>query len=301
MKYRIRLTILSCLFLTAFSFSQQGEGDFKSLNLTKESNPAYRGDPLKGLNVAGAIEELKFGKFYALIIGIDKYSGNWVPLSNAVNDAKTIEAMLKEKYQFDKFISLYNEQASRMGIMNAFEGLLQEVNPEDNLFIFYSGHGEYKEELDKGYWVPYGARSKSTYELISNSDIQTFLKGIPSKHTLLVSDACFSGDIFRGNTTPISFEDSEKYYAKVNELSSRKAITSGGVEPVLDGGKDGHSVFAFYLLRMLNQNDKKYIDASQIYEGIRIPVQSNSSQTPQFQPIHDTGDEGGQFIFIKKD
>ena len=68
----------------------------------------------------------------------------------------------------------------------------------------------------------------------------------------------------------------------------------------MDGGKDGHSVFTYYFLKSLNDNKSKYFDASQIYTKIKIPVINNSEQTPKLSPIKNAGDEGGQFIFIRK-
>lgn len=264
---------------------------------------AYRGggDPLKGLNVSGSSDEMIIGNYYALIIGIDSYTGEWMPLDNAVNDAQAVEELLKDKYKFDAFHTLYNDDATRASIITELEWLVENVQPEDNVFIYYSGHGQYKESLNKGYWVPADATANSTAQFISNSDLQTFLGGIKSNHTLLVSDACFSGDIFRGNTISVPFEDSEKYYTEVHNLSSRQAISSGGIEPVMDGGEDGHSVFAYYFLKALRNNDAKFFDASQVYDSIKIPVTNNSEQSPQFQSVKNTGDEGGQFIFISKD
>ena len=258
------------------------------------------GDPLKGLNIA-RVNDMKIGKYYALLIGIDNYNGAWNALSNAVNDAKEIEKVLKSKYKFDYFNALYNEEASRSTIIQEMEWLVDNVQEEDNVFIYYSGHGDFKENLNKGYWVPCDAITNSTAEYISNNDIQTYLGGIRSKHTLLVSDACFSGDLFRGQTISVPFEDSEKYYRKIHALASRKAITSGGLEPVMDGGRDGHSVFAYYFLKNLRNNDNKYYDATELYNDIKIPVTNNSDQSPRFQPIKNTGDEGGQFVFIMKD
>src|ERR1035437_2714211 len=271
------------------------------INTGVPEQPQYRGsgDPLKGLNVAKS-KEMVVGNYYALIIGIDKYKGNWPPLQNAVNDAKAIETTLNSKYKFDNFLTLYNEQATRKAIIAQLEWLVQNAKENDNVFIYYSGHGEYKKELNKGFWVPIDAASKSTADYISNNDLQTYLGGIKSKHTLLVADACFSGDLFRGNTVSVPFENSEKYYKEVHGLASRQAFTSGGIEPVMDGGKNGHSVFAYYFLKSLNENDSKYFDASQLYDKIKIPVVNNSDQTPKLAPLKDTGDEGGQFIFIKK-
>jgi len=268
--------------------------------LPREEPTQYRGsgDPLKGLNVSKA--EMKIGNYYALIIGIDNYQGEWAPLNNAVRDAKSIEDLFKRKYKFDQFRTLYNELATRKNVMKEFDWLVQNVSENDNVFIYYSGHGEFKKELNRGYWVPIEAQTTETYEFISNSDIQTFLNGIKSKHTLLVSDACFSGDIFRGTTISVPFEESSIYYKKVHTLKSRQAFTSGGIEPVLDGGREGHSVFAYYFLEMLKRNEDKYYDAGQLYNDMKIPVTNNSDQTPLLQPVKNTGDEGGQFIFIKK-
>ncbi|PCH94661.1 MAG: hypothetical protein COB85_05420 [Bacteroidetes bacterium] len=272
-------------------------------NQTQSSTDVkYRGsgDPLKGLNVSTAATTMEVGNYYALLIGIDEYRGKWPSLDNAVNDVEEIEKLLKSKYKFDHFITLYDFHATRTAIIKQMEWLIDNVKPEDNVFIYYSGHGEFKQNLNKGYWVPHDALTKSTSEYISNNDIQTYLGGIRSKHTLLVSDACFSGDIFRGTTISVPFEDSEKYYKKIHKMPSRKAMTSGGIEPVMDGGRDGHSVFAYYFLKSLRNNEAKYFDATQLYSDLKIPVINNSEQSPRFSPVKNTGDEGGQFVFIRK-
>lgn len=258
------------------------------------------GDPLKGLNVSKAHSVIGAGKYFALLIGIDKYTGAWIPLNNAVNDAKAVEGVLRAKYKFDQFITLYNEQATRTSIFDKLEWLVEHVSENDNVFIYFSGHGDFKTSLNKGYWIPADAGSGSTSSYISNNDIQTFLAAIRSKHTLMVSDACFSGDIFRGNTIAVPFEQSEKYFKQVYSLSSRKAISSGGLQPVMDGGKDGHSVFAYYFIKSMEGNKEKYFDASQLFDSIKVPIVNNSDQTPMFQPVKNTGDEGGQFVFILK-
>ena len=262
----------------------------------------FRGgaDPMKGLNVAQAMKDVTVGEYYALVIGIDNYSGEWPKLMNGVNDAKGVAATLSQKYSFNYLKTLYDKDATRDNILKEFEWLMANAKENDNVLIYYSGHGEYVESMDKGFWVPFDATSKSISKYISNEDIRAFLSGIKSKHTLLVTDACFSGDIFRGKTMTIPFDNSTKYYQKVYSLNSRKALTSGGVEPVLDKGKEGHSIFAYYFLQALNKNLEKYFDAGQVFEFLKIPVVNNSYQTPVYSPVRNTGDEGGQFIFILK-
>lgn len=243
------------------------------------------------------------GKYIALVIGINSYEGYWPALRNAVNDAVGIANILRSDYLFDTVITIIDRQATRRNIINELESLTSTLKSNDNLLIYYSGHGQFKKELNKGYWVPVDARSNSTADFISNNEVKTFLGGIPAKHTLLVSDACFAGDIFRGKPTEsISFDPNnmERYYKEVYGKTSRIAITSGGLEEVGDAGKEGHSIFTYYLIKSLKENPNRYMDAGQLFNDFRIAVTNNSEQTPLLQVVRDTGDEGGQFIFIRK-
>jgi hypothetical protein len=244
------------------------------------------------------------GKYYALVIGINSYQGYWRPLKNAVNDAFSVAEILENEYHFDEVHTILDKDATRRKIIEKFEWLTQNITPDDNLLVFYAGHGQFNKALNKGYWVPVDAKTNSIADYISNNDVKTFLGGIPSKHTLLITDACFAGDIFRGpNTESIPFDPNNmtKYYREVYRKQSRLALTSGGVEEVMDAGKDNHSIFTYYLLKALKDNDKKYLDASQLFNEFRMAVTNNSEQTPMLQVVRDTSDEGGMFIFVKKD
>ena len=249
-------------------------------------------------------EIISSGKYYALIIGINSYSGYWPKLKNAVNDATEVEKELRSDYKFDDFTLLLEKDATRKNIMQKLDWFVKNAKGDDNLLIFYSGHGQFNKDLNRGYWVPSDATSNSTADLISNSEIKDYLGGIRSKHTLLITDACFAGDIFRGAQTesvPFDPNNMERYYREVYRKQSRVALTSGGLEEVMDDGKDGHSIFSYYLLKALKDNTSKYFDANQLFNEFKIAVANNSNQTPQLQSIRDTKDEGGQFIFLKKE
>ncbi len=243
------------------------------------------------------------GKYIALVIGINSYHGYWPKLANAVNDAEGVAKTLKNDYMFDTVITVLDKQATRRNIIHELEELTNNIKSEDNLLIYYSGHGQFKKELNKGYWVPVDATTNSIADFISNNEIKTFMGGIKTRHTLLVSDACFAGDIFRGRPTEsIKFDPNnmERYYKEVYSKTSRIAITSGGLEEVQDAGKDGHSIFTYYFLKSLNDNKSKYFDATQLFNDFRIAVTNNSEQTPLLQVVRDTGDEGGQFVFVRR-
>ena len=164
------------------------------------------------------------GKYVALVIGINSYNGYWHPLKTAVNDASEIADVLKNEYRFSEVHTLIDGEATRRNIIEKFEWLTKNVTPDDNLLIFYAGHGQYNKAFNKGYWVPVDAKSNSVADYISNNDVKTFLGGIPSKHTLLITDACFAGDIFRGGETeqiPFDPADMSRYYKEVYRKPSR--------------------------------------------------------------------------------
>jgi hypothetical protein len=239
-------------------------------------------------------------KNYALVIGIDTYKGNWPPLENAVRDAKAVADVLAKKFNFEKIHTLYNEEATRDNVLGMLESLARSLGPEDNILIYFSGHGRKEPPLNRGYWVPVDATERSIGRYISNREIQDYLASMNAKHVLLVADACFAGDIFKGKTMKYEFEDNESYYRKVAEKKSRDGLTSGGDEPVLDGGGSGHSVFASYFLKALESIKKKYFTAEEVYQELKIPVANNSDQTPTFLPIKNTDDAGGEFIFVRR-
>ncbi len=234
-------------------------------------------------------------KYYALVIAIDEYKSNdWAPLKTPVNDANALKDVLLGKYGFEEVIYLYDEDATRANIINYLDKLAQNVTSNDNILVYFSGHGI--EIGNEGYWVPADAKSKDRSELIPNSEIKTALSKTESKHAVVMVDACFSGTIFKSSSLFVENDGSPDYYKKVDALVSRQAITAGGLEPVLDGQGE-HSIFAKYLIKYLKKNQKPVFDVGELYEMLKYPVQANSPNIPRFGHIQNTGHEGGQFTF----
>jgi len=160
------------------------------------------------------------------------------------------------------------------------------------LLIFYAGHGYWDEHIEQGYWLPMDARSNNQYDWISNSTIRDAIRGLKTKHTLVVSDACFSGSIFKVRTTPLSPNQS---FRKIYQRTSRRAMTSGTLKTVPD-----KSVFAEHFVKQLKSNTANFLDALTLFTSIKDAVIFNSSNFPQYGVIHDAGDEGGDFIFVRR-
>ena len=241
---------------------------------------------------------LFFGDYYALVIGINDYDLSLGKLDFAINDAKVISTLLEKKYNF-KAKTLLNP--NREEIIQAIEWYRKNLSFMDNLLIYYAGHGKLDEEGDEGYWQPVDARLDSQANWIANSWIKTQLKAIKAKHIIVIADSCFSAAIFKGNNkkTDNYVSDSE-YIKKILEKVTRKALTAGGLEPVLDGGGSGHSVFANALIKILKQNDKPLI-GNLLHIKIGQHLQHNAQQTPTYEVIDKTGHVmGGDFVFIPK-
>ncbi len=238
----------------------------------------------------------KLPKYFALIIGISKYlnEGPGLPsLDFPVEDAGKLKQVLINRYAFESNNIHFLENPSRSKIIDTFEQLSSEVKEHDNLLIFYAGHGFYDKEKNFGYWLPADARANGKSEWISNTTIRDYLGAIKAKHTLLISDACFGGSIFKSRGVM------ENMMQKVNEMykyPSRRAITSGNLSVVPD-----KSFFIEYLIKRLNDNTDAFLPSQTLFYRIYEPVTNNSPATPQFGVVQGTGDEGGDFIFIKRE
>jgi hypothetical protein len=232
------------------------------------------------------------GKYYGLIIGVSTYADPQITDLDdyPLNDAEKLAGILTERYTFQKENTLVLKNPNRTNIQRVFDDLSKTITDKDNLLIFYAGHGHYDAETELGYWLPADAERNYTSNWIYNDVLVANLKRIRARHILLISDACFSGSIFK---TRSAMEDAPMAYQKKYELKSRKAITSGVLQTV-----PNQSVFFRYLSDRLYSNQYKYFSASQLFQDIEIPVGNNSPNNPQFGVIRNVGDEGGDFIFI---
>ncbi|HZY36892.1 MAG TPA: caspase family protein [Mucilaginibacter sp.] len=235
------------------------------------------------------------GKFYALLVGEQDYRDSNIPsLEGPVNDATNLSQALTANYTFLPENVTVLKNPSRAEFFRALDDMANKVKKEDNLVIFYAGHGLYDETHLQGYWFPSDAVRDRRDTWISNSDLIDYITAIQSKHTLLISDACFSGSIFKSRSIDLAPKDIQEVY----KLPSRKAMTSGTMKEVPD-----KSVFMEYLVKRLNQNTDKFLPSEQLFASFKTAVINNSpnGQVPQFGEIRETGDEGGDFVFIKKD
>jgi uncharacterized caspase-like protein len=242
---------------------------------------------------------LELGRYRALVISNQQYQ-QLTPLRTPHKDAEALAKLLRDDYGFK--VTLLQD-ADRKSTLDALDALVEKLTPQDNLLIFYAGHGHLDKATGEGYWLPVTANPRRRSEWISNSDITDTLRATRAAHVMVISDSCFSGTLTRGGLAGLNVgEDRSAYYHKLAKSRSRTALTSGGEEPVADGGANGHSVFAGALLSSLRANNEAVIEGEQIYQLLRRPVALNSTaqQNPTYSDVRATGHDGGDFIFFRK-
>lgn len=239
--------------------------------------------------------KLPQGINYLLVIAIDSYV-HCPRLYNCVKDAHDLIELLTERYRFERnhIKELYEQQATKQNIYRAFREMAQRVTPNDNLLIYFSGHGEYDKVFRQGYWIPVDAEPDHHDQYIPNSEIKTFLSAINSHHTFLMSDSCFAGALFAKGMA----KNIEKRYERD---PSRWGLTAGRNEIVSDGKPGDNSPFAESLLYRLRQNTDA-LGVAALCNYVTEYVQAKTKQTPIGEPLRVDGHKNGQFVFhLKKD
>lgn len=203
-------------------------------------------------------------KKYALVFATDVYD-NWASLTNPSFDASTISAVLKEDYGFKTELVL---DAPRDTILTRLLDYSEKTyNDNDELFVFFAGHGDFNEVVNQGYIVARDSKAKKDDRLrntyLSHSQLRDVIDNIPCKHIFLVLDVCFGGTFDQritkgGHRGDDEYDEvsREKYIERKMKLKTRMYLTSGGKEYVPDGREKQHSPFA-----------RKFIEALRSYGG----------------------------------
>lgn len=233
-----------------------------------------------------------------IAIAINDYSDlNISNLSNCVNDINAIIDVLSNRYLFDT-VELFTkpEQTTHQFLYRELYDQFINSLEGDNILVIYAGHGEFNPVLEASYWLCSNSIKSDVTTWFNISDLLSFFKASPSKHIALISDSCFSGAIFerkRGGG-----------FSALHTKNSRQALTSGGIEKVLDGPPNKNSPFNLALCKVLSENEEMLLSFSQFSERAILAFDEDSSQTPSAGPLTSSSDRGGEFFFslkLKKD
>lgn len=255
------------------------------------------------------ITEDFYNKRWGVVIGIDNYRNKDVEdLSYAVHDARGVEKLLREHYQFDHIITLYNNDASKENITRAISTDLKDAKENDGIFIFFAGHGSTGEGITGGplgYIVPVDGTFNESEFYVKNipmSLVKEISQTIKAKHIYYVMDCCYGGLLLRGGVDrkELVLKADYSFLKNLAKNTVRQVLTAGGQgQPVLDGGLSGHSVFTGRFIQGLDGeadiNEDGFITAEELNFFVRQRVYTDVDDIVRGHPIYKDVEQTPQY------
>lgn len=153
-------------------------------------------------------------------IGVSTYQDSSKNLQYAMKDANDLANLYQlqeKKYGRIEVHTLHNEEVTRENIRQ-LRTLLNQTNIDDEVILFYAGHGVLSKDYD--YFL-------STYDMdfsdpttgMPYSDFIDLLDGIPARKKLVLLDACHSGEVDK---------ESLQLAAKAKQKKGKKRFRAAG-------------------------------------------------------------------------
>lgn len=237
-------------------------------------------------------------KDHALLFCTDKYE-HMPDLVNPIDDAHAIAKELKEKYGF--VVEVVENPTLEEIWKKLREYNEKKFAPQDQLLVFFAGHGHYDETFGEGYVVARNSldNDPSRNSYLSHNRLRGVIDNIPCNHILLTMDVCFGGTL----DPVIARHRGKEVEASTNEIlarkwshKTRKYLTSGGKEYVSDGIPGKHSPFAGTLIECLQTmgGADRLLTLTEIQA-----VMEKMKQLPRFGSFG-TDEKQSDFVFVSK-
>jgi len=233
---------------------------------------------------------------YALLIATDKYD-YWNDLVNPVYDANSIAKELEGRYGFNVEVVENAEQDEVF--IKLREYAQRKYKPQDQLMIFFAGHGHYDEVYGEGYLVARNslAKDEGKTSYISHNRLRSNINNIPCEHIFLVMDVCFGGTfdpVLASSRSVYDETNNREYLVKKLSKKTRKYLTSGSKEYVSDGVAGSHSPFAVKFLEGLKTNGGD--DRILVLDEMKLHMERLPT-TPRFGKFGED-ETGSDFVFV---
>jgi Caspase domain len=266
--------------------------------------------------------ELPTGRKIIVAIGINEYQ-HQPQLDNPINDAQAVLTLFKQCgfQELPGVPSLVANDATREAIAGLPDRLAAELTPDDNLVVFFAGHGEKIERQAPdpaqpgrtythrtGYLIPIDGPKDKPGEWIKLDSFLDDMNGLQARHIFVILDACRSG-IALAEKFKVRGGDQPTAVAELQRRPSRRVMTSAAHdEKAAEGGKgSGHSVFVEALIagirdRQADKDGDGYIKTVDLFSYVQDQVSERAlrlfqlKQTPDYGYL--PGDGSGDFVFV---
>ena len=227
-----------------------------------EEESAAARSPIQLATSENSQEDAPGSTTYALMFATNVYD-SYADLVNPVLDARTIAMELEENYGVKSEVIVNPTLSETAAIIREYAS--SKYLPEDNLMVFFAGHGIYDEVFREGYVISRDSKmddlGKTSY--LSHSNLRTMINNIDCPHIFLVMDVCFGGTFdphlaatHRGAAVQYADISTDEFVKRKLKYKTRLYLTSGGKEYVPDGRPGFHSPFA-----------RRFIESLRYYGG----------------------------------
>lgn len=270
------------------AMSNNGKSSVKEINIDRSKSEQQHPE-----NIAVIPQK---AVYHAILIAEDNYSNACLnDLLGPVEDMRRLYNILSTTYTFEPRDMDTLVNATRQNILEKLIAVGNQMTDNDNLFIFYAGHGKVALGEDggkTGSLLPSNADCQDTATQLTANTLKEIIKNMQgAKHILFLADACFAGTLFRLPS------DAPKDTKVVYEDKSREFMASSSDRPVPD-----NSLFIkMFIEQLQNYNEDKYPTSEKIFDSFKHLYREKTQLNPLLQPISDiAGSDGGKFVFIKR-
>ncbi len=199
---------------------------------------------------------------YALVVGISDYQDEGIPdLRFADRDAEAFANFLRSPaggaLNANHLKILINEQATAAQFAIALDWLMEVVNENDRVIIYFSGHGDVEKKMitQDGYFLCWDAPARvymagGTLSLTMFQDVISTLSVQNKAKVIIISDACRSGKLSGNSVGGVQLTNANFAKQHANEI---KILSCQPNEYSIEGEQwgGGRGAFSYHLLEGL--------------------------------------------------
>lgn len=301
---------------------------------------AFNRDNIKSrdasLTVTGGMGLKRRGTAYILVIGVNRYANPDYNLKYAVADAEDMGKELKTQHAKVgdlggvQLVSLLDEDATKTNFLLALERLegkqtgplpagapkvlenLQPSQPEDEIFIYFAGHGAalgprfYLIPHDLGYTGKRAELDQAGLELmqshsISDLELEAALQTLDARQILLVIDACNSGQALEAEEKRRGPMNSKGLAQLAYEKGMYVLTAAQGYQAALEAKEIGHGLLTYALVEEGLKTDKADVSPKDGQVVGREWLDYATLRVPQLQQslIEEAHKEGREIFFVE--
>ncbi len=237
----------------------------------------------------------------ALLIGIN-YKGTENELNGCINDCHHIKELLMKSFDYDEknIICLTDDteiKPTKTNILLSFKNLLKNVDKNDTLCFFYSGHGTQVKDIHNDETTGFDdAIYTLDNDIIIDDDILDILTHLNGAHITLFFDCCHSGTMcdlefntrYKGRIYKPQFET---WSEKSKPINGNVCMFSGCLDKQTSadtefniGNKTTENDGAFtYMLLQCIKEQKQNVTNKELLINLHNHLKKNKfEQIPQF-------------------